>query len=279
MLRRVILSAIFIPIIIYIIYADFLNSLLLFLFVLLLSFFTSKEMYILLKRIYKFQSADNRSAVWFYLPGAVIIIIYYINTFFKVNPLFILYTAGFTVFSIFLHAVIKKVTGKGISSFLILLVSYIYTGIFPLIIFIIKQENYRIFVLYFLFLLGWFNDAAAYFIGSFFGRIKGIIKWSPNKSLEGYSGAFILTIAVGLALRFVFGERFPFNGIQTALICLVIAVWAPLGDLFESMAKRKAGMKDSSNFLPGLGGVLDIFDSILMSAPVYYILLRIFFSV
>jgi phosphatidate cytidylyltransferase len=62
------------------------------------------------------------------------------------------------------------------------------------------------------------------------------------------------------------------------VVGLVFSVCAPAGDIFESIVKRKAGFKDSSKFLPGLGGVLDIFDSILMTAPFYYVVLKFIFK-
>jgi phosphatidate cytidylyltransferase len=185
---------------------------------------------------------------------------------------------GLLVFLFFIGALRIKFTGKTLSSFGILIGSYIYTSVFPLIIFILRQESHGIFLIYILFLLAWFNDAIAYFIGSFFGKSRGIIRFSPNKSLEGYAGSFIFTLALGILLRFIFAKRFPFNTMQAAYAGLLIAVCAPLGDLLESLLKRKAGVKDSSNLFPGLGGVLDVFDSILMSAPFYYLLIKIGFK-
>ncbi len=276
MLKRIIVSIILIPAIIYIIYAQYLNSLLLFLFVMFLCVLASKELYNLLKRIYGFESNQLRKALLFYLPGPAVISFAYIKTFFYVGPFFILYVSGVLFCVVLLSSFIHRFAGKVSTSFLVLLGSFVYTGICPLVIFLIRREAVGISLVYVLFLLGWLNDTSAYFIGSFFGRTKGIIKFSPNKSLEGYAGSFVLTLVLGVALKFIFRDRFPFTMVQSLVVSFVVALLAPSGDLLESLIKRKAGVKDSSHFLPGLGGVLDIFDSIFMSAPFYYILLKIF---
>lgn len=273
--KRIIISCIFIPAIIYIIYADFFNSFLLFCFTLLISILTSKEFHSLIRLIFRLYEDKKKLISWFSLPGMALIIFYYVNLYLNLNPVFLIVLGGIIFIFLLSSSSIYKyqVTGKTMSSFLILSGSYFYTSVFPLIILIIRQHSQGVFLLYILFLLAWFNDASAYFIGYFFGKTRGIIRYSPNKSLEGYAGAFILTVALGYALQVIFLKTFPFSEIQAIIIGVVIAVCAPLGDLLESLIKRKAGVKDSSNLFPGLGGVLDIFDSVLMSAPFYYILL------
>jgi phosphatidate cytidylyltransferase len=82
----------------------------------------------------------------------------------------------------------------------------------------------------------------------------------------------MITAGLWLALR----QRLQLSFIESVATGLLISVLAPLGDICESIVKRKAGVKDSSGFLPGLGGVLDVFDSILLSVPFYYLLLKIF---
>jgi phosphatidate cytidylyltransferase len=245
---------------------------------LLISITAAIEIYTLIKKIYRLPDEYDVNLLWYCLPGALLIILFYIGLFIKIRFIFIISSIGLLVFLLLIGAITIKITGKILSSFGILIGSYIYTSVFPLIIFILRQESQGIFLVYILFLLAWFNDATAYFIGSFFGKTRGIIRFSPNKSLEGYVGSFIFTLALGIILRNLFAKRFPFNTMQAAYTALMIAVCAPLGDLLESLLKRKAGVKDSSRLFPGLGGVLDIFDSILMSAPFYYLLIKIGFS-
>jgi phosphatidate cytidylyltransferase len=130
--------------------------------------------------------------------------------------------------------------------------------------------------IYLLFLLAWISDAGAYFIGSRFGKIKGIVKLSPNKSLEGFIASFLLTIAVAIGFKLILSQKLPIGMKQMITLGLIVAVLAPLGDLLESWVKRRGGVKDSSKFLPGFGGVLDIFDSILFTAPFYFAALYLF---
>jgi len=114
------------------------------------------------------------------------------------------------------------------------------------------------------------GDIGAYLIGSNFGRHKLIPRISPNKSVEGAIGGFIFSIACAILSRyFISWMSFGFILVSGALI----GVFAQLGDLAESLIKRDYGVKDSSVFLPGLGGMLDLIDSILFTAPVFYICL------
>ncbi len=123
--------------------------------------------------------------------------------------------------------------------------------------------------LMYLFLLVWGADSGAYFVGRKFGRKKLAPNVSPNKSLEGlYGGAvtsmlIVITVAL-LYLDMSFAEHILF------LILSVVTVFSSvLGDLFESMIKRRAGIKDSGRILPGHGGVLDRIDSLLAAAPTF----------
>lgn len=117
------------------------------------------------------------------------------------------------------------------------------------------------------------GDMGAYIIGSNFGRHKLIPRISPNKSVEGAVGGFIFSIACAILLGRYYIPWMNFGFILVSGIS--IGVFAQLGDLAESLIKRDYGVKDSSVFLPGLGGMLDMIDSILFAAPVFYICLMI----
>lgn len=114
------------------------------------------------------------------------------------------------------------------------------------------------------------GDAGAYLIGSRFGRHRLIPRISPNKSVEGAVGGFLFSIIFALLSRSFLG----WMSFSTILIGgILIGVFAQLGDLAESLMKRDYRVKDSSPFLPGLGGMLDVIDSILFTAPIFYIYL------
>ncbi len=110
------------------------------------------------------------------------------------------------------------------------------------------------------------GDAAAYFVGKTFGRRKLVEHISPKKSVEGAAAGFVTTVlcSVGSLLYL------PDVGFTHFLILgIAVALLAELGDLAESLIKRDVGVKDSGQ-IPGLGGVLDILDSLLLSAPFVY---------
>jgi len=124
------------------------------------------------------------------------------------------------------------------------------------------------------FVIPWFCDTSAYFTGKAIGRHKLIPHISAGKTIEGSVGGIIGTVVGLIALRSAF---FSF---LTPIHCIIMggigSIIAQIGDLAESLMKRDAGVKDSSRLIPGHGGVLDRFDSVLFAAPfVYYYLIFI----
>jgi phosphatidate cytidylyltransferase len=110
----------------------------------------------------------------------------------------------------------------------------------------------------------WINDTMAYLVGSFIGKTP-LSQISPKKTWEGTIGGFILSVGVGfLCGYYIFN---PESGKHFAVIALIASVTGTLGDLLESKLKRSAGVKDSGQFMPGHGGFLDRFDSLLLAAP------------
>ena len=115
-------------------------------------------------------------------------------------------------------------------------------------------------------------DIAGYFVGSRMGRRPLMPDVSPNKTVEGLVGGMIGSVVIALAFGAVF-KLHPWDSVSNAfLLGLVVAVFAPLGDLVESMLKRDLGLKDFGTILPGHGGVLDRFDAILLCLPAVYYL-------
>ena len=128
-----------------------------------------------------------------------------------------------------------------------------------------------VYMLLLAFIIPWFCDTAAYFSGKVLGRHKLIPKISAGKTFEGAIGGIIGTVIGLLALRSSF---FSFLSPLHCIIMGVIgSIIAQIGDIAESLLKRDADVKDSSQLIPGHGGVLDRFDSVLFAAPfVYYYL-------
>lgn len=123
--------------------------------------------------------------------------------------------------------------------------------------------------------LTWVNDTAAYLVGHRWGRRKLMPRVSPGKTVEGAVGALLVTVLAAIPTLWVVDRWVPLFGLENALaLGALVGFVAPLGDLVESGFKRDAGVKDSSDLIPGHGGVLDRFDSLIVVTPVYWYYLQ-----
>ena len=171
-----------------------------------------------------------------------------------------------------------------ISSFLdasVTIFGYVYIGWFFALIFHLRESSeivtaYGIHIekgaamVLFLVLVNTFTDTGSYFIGKFFGKRKLCPHISPNKTVGGSIGGIISGIIIALIL----GPILRVTMWQAALFGLIISIVAQLGDLWESTLKRDVHVKDSGDAIPGHGGILDRFDSLFLSTPVAYYLLK-----
>lgn len=121
-----------------------------------------------------------------------------------------------------------------------------------------------------LFLLIWSNDTFAYLVGSFIGKNKMFERISPGKTWEGTIGGAVLTVASSFLIYKWFGLL---ELHEWMIIASIVAVFGTLGDLVESMLKRSVGVKDSGKIMPGHGGILDRFDSLIMVIPFVFLYL------
>ena len=127
-----------------------------------------------------------------------------------------------------------------------------------------------------LFILLWVNDSGAYIVGSLMAKRKGgnhkmFPRVSPAKSWEGLIGGFVFDLIAGYVF-FRVGWMGDMTLMNSLLFAFAGGVFGTLGDLMESLFKRTLGVKDSGKFMPGHGGVLDRFDSLLLAVPVIYFL-------
>ncbi len=152
---------------------------------------------------------------------------------------------GFIVRLMYFHAEIKDAAhGKGI------------TDIF-LVLFLIAVTK--------------FSDMGAYVVGVLFGKHKMIPHISPAKSWEGFVGAFIGSFGAAAILLACMPEKIaPITWLHGMILAPILCATAVTGDLAESVLKRCAAIKDSGQTLPGIGGILDLTDSLLFTAPVFY---------
>ena len=137
-----------------------------------------------------------------------------------------------------------------------------------LITFVILRERYSPHYVMALMFLVWGADTFAYFFGKNFGKNKLLPEISPGKTIEGMLGGFLGALIIGAIAGMLIGIT-GINLFYFIIICLVTALFSIVGDLHESLYKRKAQIKDSGSILPGHGGMMDRIDSLTSAAPIY----------
>jgi phosphatidate cytidylyltransferase len=136
------------------------------------------------------------------------------------------------------------------------------------------DDNGKFYVLYFI-LVTKFSDTGAYAVGSLIGKHKMIPRISPAKTWEGFGGAIAVATGASLVFTHYFADKMPgMTPLHAVVLGVILSCSAVIGDLIESLFKREAGVKDSGNFFPGIGGILDLLDSLLFNAPIMYLYLR-----
>jgi phosphatidate cytidylyltransferase len=133
----------------------------------------------------------------------------------------------------------------------------------------------QFYVLYLL-LVTKFSDMGAYVAGSLFGRHKLVPHISPHKSWEGLVGAILFAVGGSFGLWYLIpGQLAAFGPADLLVLGILLGIAAVIGDLAESIVKRSAEAKDSGGLLPGIGGVLDLIDSVLFTAPILFFYMRL----
>ena len=160
-------------------------------------------------------------------------------------------------------AVFVSKSGKLLGGFLILVPAWVA------IVYLLAQEQGGPTTVLFVFVLVWLADSAAYFVGKAWGKTKLAPHISPGKSIEGVVGGLVAALILGLIFALYVWDYGPRQlGVFLAIV-LVTALFSVAGDLVESKFKRLAGVKDSGNFLPGHGGILDRVDAFTAAAPIF----------
>lgn len=158
----------------------------------------------------------------------------------------------------------------------VLLIGYI---IFPFLILTslpFTNGYYDYIIIFVLFVLIWSNDTFAYIVGKSIGKRKLFPSVSPKKTIEGFLGGFVFTILASVIINSVMNL---YSTTFLILLSVIVSVFGTLGDLVESKFKRAAQVKDSGKIMPGHGGILDRFDSVIFVAPFVLLLLKIFIYV
>ncbi len=130
------------------------------------------------------------------------------------------------------------------------------------------------YVLYFI-LVTKFSDTGAYACGSLFGKHKMIPRISPGKTWEGFAGGVLVSTGASVIFARLAGPKLVgMTPMHSIILGVLLSIAAVIGDLIESLFKREAGVKDSGTHFPGIGGILDLLDSLLFNAPLMYVYLR-----
>jgi phosphatidate cytidylyltransferase len=124
------------------------------------------------------------------------------------------------------------------------------------------------FLVLFLAVVTWASDTGAYYVGTLWGKHPLMPSISPKKTMEGVLGGLVLAVAAALLAHWWFASQLSWS--DAVMLGVLLTITGLIGDLFESVIKRRTGVKDSGGILPGHGGMLDRIDSLLFTAPTFY---------
>ena len=184
----------------------------------------------------------------------------------------ILYAAYFLFVSLFALVKHSKIDTRALLSLLFLpfMLSVAFSGLYLMFKSSLSTYGFNFFLL---FIFAWGADTGAYFIGTLFGKHKLAPEISPKKTIEGSVAGVVSSVILALVLAFVYKSVWDFNVdfVKLCAFAVGFSIVGMIGDLFTSFIKRDCGIKDFGNIMPGHGGVLDRFDSVLFIAPFYFV--------
>lgn len=155
---------------------------------------------------------------------------------------------------------------------------FLYGPILLTFVYMTRELEFGGLAVWYIFVCSWISDVGAYFVGVLFGKHKLAPVLSPKKSIEGAVGGVIFSALVGGLFAFIVIEpRLEISGITWifVLIAAVGSVISQIGDLAASGIKRNEGIKDYGRLIPGHGGIVDRFDSVIFTAPIIYVLMQL----
>ncbi len=280
LVQRLLVFFIGTPLVVSLALFDFYNHLPLLLAIVFITFMASRELYTLLKEKLFMQPR------WLFLilimstPLVATLVILA-----KLPPLYIYFAVVIMLMISFTYEIFSPDNENSfynaIPRFCSSCFGIIYIGLFSTYISqLTLLPNATIFIATF-FLMVFGCDSLAWFFGMLFGKgNRGFIKASPNKSLAGFFGGIFGSVFAGMIMYYFSPEVFSFSPILVCLVGILVALTSIVGDLIESVIKRSCAHKDSDIGgvgIPGRGGFLDSIDSILFSAPIFFILATLFF--
>jgi len=188
------------------------------------------------------------------------------------TPFLILFVLGLCARQFLNHDNSQAMAGMAVTLFGLMYVPWLFNFVQKIVFYPGVEGRY--YVLYFI-LVTKFSDLGAYVTGSLIGKHKMIPRVSPGKTWEGFGGAVVISTGVSALFAWGMGDRLAGLTLGHAVaLGVILSLAAVLGDLIESILKREAGVKDSGRLFPGIGGILDLLDSLLFNAPLMYLYLR-----
>lgn len=205
-----------------------------------------------------------------YLIGFLVTIMFISFTSYMVkHPLWEPYATGIlTTAIIFTFAgglFLKKAHNSTVNASITLL-GILYIGWMFCYLILVREFSPHGAYLMFLLISVWACDTFAYFVGTYFGKVKLAPYISPNKTVEGAVAGLVISIVAS----FIFSKYIGMNSFHAVILGTIIGVVGQVSDLVESLIKRDVGVKDSSHIVPGHGGFLDRVDSFILTAPIMY---------
>lgn len=226
-----------------------------------------------LRGMYEFYKAVEKKIQPVAIAGYLLCIVYYlfiINT--EISGQLFFYISILAVFILMLIPIFNE--KYNFISGAITLLGFIYVTVFFGFIILVNNKMYGNYLVWLIFLSSWLCDTSAYYAGKYFGKKKLCPRISPKKTLEGSIGGFLgSTLGCTIFGLFAINRGVSISLIHFILIGAISGVISQLGDLVASSIKRYVDVKDYSQLIPGHGGILDRFDSILFSAvTIFYYL-------
>lgn len=185
-----------------------------------------------------------------------------------------------TIFmSVLMVACVKDYPEHRIEDAALTLAGLVYVPVMFSMIYMLRSQRDGIFLVWYIFFSAWGCDIFAYLTGSLFGKHPFVPKLSPKKTLEGVIGGAVASVAICVIYGLIIKDYVELSNFRVMLMSVLSGVagaaFGIIGDLFASSVKRFMHIKDYGNLIPGHGGILDRYDSILLVAPIVFLIFKL----
>lgn len=204
----------------------------------------------------------------------VLSVVYYLALYFRKADLKYVTGIIFIAMLAYMCLFVANFENCSVAHFSMSFIGFMYVTVMMSCVYIIRIMEDGPHTIWLVFICSWVCDTCAYFSGTMFGKHKMAPVLSPKKSVEGAIGGVLGSAIVGVIYVHFIANIYlgaDLNVIHSAVICILGAIASQVGDLFASAIKRNCGIKDYGKLIPGHGGVLDRFDSVIFTAPIVWV--------